>query len=106
MKIAKGFLWCICLIAVIPVFGCGSSSKVEVSHNVAYLIEGARWQDSSGQIYRNSKDIQIEVWSREVVTSEGEKLTQIYFLEGENQGLWGYVDKRFISSYVVKKSKK
>lgn len=67
------------------------------TYDIGYLKKGTSWQDENQKWVYNLKDIKVEIWNRHVVTGEGLKLTQIYFLEGEYMGSWGYTRENFLS---------
>ena len=62
-----------------------------------YLKEGTSWSDENGKMHYNSRRVKVEVWKQKIVTAEGNKLTQIYFLEGSNRGQFGYVKDSTLS---------
>ena len=68
-----------------------SSEKKETSYEIGYLKKGAAWQDEAGKAYYNPEKVKVEVWKQKIVTGTGGKLIQIYFLEGNYIGRWGYV---------------
>lgn len=62
-----------------------------------YLKSGSRWEDEKGVIYVSIGREKIEIWDREITTSKGERLRQIYLLSGNNAGKWGYTEIENIS---------
>lgn len=62
-----------------------------------YLKQGSAWKDKSGKAYYNTKRVKVEIWNRKIVMADGSKTTQIYFLEGEHAGEWGYAREEFLS---------
>lgn len=67
------------------------------SYAVGYLRQGATWEDDRGRSHKNSKRVKVEVTGNTIVSAEGGRLQQIYFLEGSNAGSWGYVTSGSIS---------
>ena len=61
------------------------------SYDVGYLKRGTAWEDEKGKAHYNSKSVKVEIWRQKIVMGDGSELIQIYFLEGENAGEWGYV---------------
>lgn len=53
--------------------------------------------DDSGRLRKNSRRVKVEVTGNTVVMADGSKRTQIYFLEGNNAGSWGYVTSGSLS---------
>ena len=76
-------------------------SKQESSHTQSYdvgcLRQSATWEDDRGRSHKNSKRVKIEVPGNTIVSADGGRLQQIYFLEGSNAGAWGYVTSGSIS---------
>ena len=111
IKIIFG-IFCI-LVFIGVVVGDSSKDKKLSSSNVSwdknapyyvqgYLIEGAIWNlesPISGQAYINHRKTSIEIWKHKTTDNKGEKITQIYFLEGEYAGNWGWTPEK----YTVKK---
>ena len=67
------------------------SAYTERSYEVSYLPSGATWMDDSERVRKNSSRVKVEVTGNKIVSASGGKLIQIYFLEGQNAGSWGYV---------------
>ena len=70
--------------------------KNEFPYVEGYLKKGAFWSDSEGNVYRNQKEVKVEIWNRQIVKGDGGKLTQIFFLEGYFAGVWGYTVEEFL----------
>ena len=68
-----------------------SKPATSSSYDVGYLRSGSSWVDGDGRTHYSSKKAEVEIWDRQVIMSNGERLTQIYFLSGEYTGEWGYV---------------
>lgn len=70
------------------------SSSYSSSYDVGYLRKGSMWIDENGNSHYTSKDVKVEIWrDNQIVTADGGKLTQIYFLEGYWAGSWGYINR-------------
>ena len=67
------------------------------SYDEGYLKSGASWKDINGKSHYNSKKIKVEIWKQRIVVADGGEIIQIYFLEGENAGVWGYVSRDALS---------
>lgn len=61
------------------------------TYDIGYLKQGAAWEDETGKAHYNAKQVKVEIWKQKIVTGGNSNLIQIYFLEGENTGQWGYV---------------
>ena len=69
-----------------------SSEEKKPSSKIGYLKKGASWQDETGKAYYNREKVKVEIkWTPKLVTETGGDLIQIYFLEGDYSGRWGYV---------------
>lgn len=66
-------------------------------YSEGYLKSGASWSDKSGKSHYNSDFVKVEIWKQQIVMSDGSKMTQIYFLEGNYAGVWGYTREKFLS---------
>ena len=66
------------------------------SYVEGYLLKGAPWRDTNGNIRYSSGDTLVEIWEAKIVTVNGGELTQIFFLEGVYAGVWGYTHERFL----------
>ena len=60
------------------------------SYDTGYLAGGSEWFDGNGNSHYNSRKVKIEITTNSIVTASGTKLWQIYFLEGNYIGSWGY----------------
>lgn len=74
------------------------SAYTEISYDdVSYLSSGASWMDERGLVHKNASGVKVEVTGNEIVAASGGKMIQIYFLEGQNAGSWGYVRESALS---------
>ena len=64
--------------------------------DTGYLKQGAEWLDGNGDSHYNSRKVKVEISKQKVVALDG-KLTQIFFLEGDYKGSWGYTRENFLS---------
>ena len=60
--------------------------------DVGYLKQDVQWLDGNGDFHHNSRKVKVEIGKQKIEALDG-KLTQIYFLEGKNAGMWGYVSE-------------
>ena len=65
--------------------------KEQTAYDIGYLKQGTAWEDETGKAHYNAKQVKVEIWKQKIVTGGKGNLIQIYFLEGENTGQWGYV---------------
>lgn len=72
-------------------------SESSSSYDIGYLNSGAKWVDNSGVAHRNSKRTKVEIWKQQIVTADGGRATQIYFLEGEYSGSFGFTSGSSLS---------
>lgn len=75
----------------------GRDSYSSTNFEYGYLDAGAIWQDSDDTVHTVYNKTKVEVWQREIISSKGQKLIQIYILEGRYAGYWGYTNKFFIT---------
>lgn len=73
-----------------------TTEKVSTYDN-GYLAGGSEWFDGSGNSHYNSKKVKVEITNNTIVTSSGTRLKQIYFLEGNYIGSWGYTRASYLS---------
>ena len=74
-----------------------SLSKGKRTYVIGYLNKGSSWLDRYDNWNYNTEKVQVEIWGEPpLVMPDGTKLTQIYFLEGECAGEWGYTRENFL----------
>ena len=66
------------------------------SGSSGYLRKGVKWLDKNGEFHYITETVMVEIGKEKIVASNG-RLTQIYFIAGENAGQWGYVSEKSIS---------
>ena len=90
--------WGITVVFVLlMLIGYSSDSVQSNTYEIGYLKRGSTWLDEYRKWNYSPNTIQIEIWNRHIVTSDGETLIQIFFLEGDCKGSWGYTRENFLS---------
>lgn len=72
------------------------SKKFVSSYVEGYLKKNSPWVDKLGIWRFSSENTRIEIWQQKIIMSGGGEMTQIFFLEGENAGFWGYTTEEFL----------
>lgn len=73
------------------------SNNLSNSYDIGYLRGGSTWLDGNGNSHYSSNSVKVEIWKQKIVTADGGKLTQIFFLEGKYGGNWGYTKESSLS---------
>ena len=85
------------VFVLLMLIGYSSDSAQSNTYEIGYLKRGSTWLDEYKKWNYNPNTVQIEIWNRHIVTSDGETLTQIYFLEGNCKYSWGYTRESSLS---------